>query len=220
MTLNVNNTAMSLVNVNGTRMEVVNVNGTEVYRAEKGNVTLVSVDSLSFSPGLEDINRHFVLVGVNFSGNAFGGQPVPTVNGIGCNSIVNAVGNGGGDGGIAGIFTVKIPTGTGTFTIGNSGSFRLSVYRVTGCFSMATALTASTGGGSYNGSANGCFFGASVSNFSNAPTPTPNSAGLVYGYPNVAGTTAASNTTTGPIQSVGLGGNQINAGATFAYDLF
>jgi hypothetical protein len=220
MPLNVNGTAMTLVNANGTRMSVVNVNGTEVYRAENGNVTFVGT-GYSFNPGIEDANRHFVLVGGTFSGSALGGQPVPTVNGISCNSIQNNVGNGFGDGGIAGIFTVKIPTGTGTFSIGNVANYQFVIYRVTGIFSMASALTASAGGGTYSSSANGCFFGSSVQNFGNAPVPSPNSSGLAFS--GVFGrdvSIAASNTTTGPTQSVSLGGNQVNAGATFAYDLF
>lgn len=221
MPINVNSTGMSIVNVNGTRMSVVNVNGTEVYRAQGGgNITAVSAGTTTFDPGVEDANRHFVLVGGRFSGSALPGQPVPTVNGVSCATIQNNVGNGFGDGGIAGIFTIKIPTGTGTFTIGNVGTYLFVVYRVTGIFSMTSALTASSGGGTYNSSANGCFFGVSVQNFGNAPVPSPNSAGLAFS--GVFGrdvSIAASNTTTGPTQSVSLGGNQINAGATFAYDL-
>lgn len=220
MTLRVNDTEMSLVYADGTRMSVVNVDGTEVYRAENGNVTFLGT-GYSFNPGVEDINRHFVLVGGTFSGSALPGQPVPTVNGISCNSIQNNVGNGFGDGGIAGIFTVKIPTGTGTFTIGNVSNYQFAIYRVTGIFSMATALTASSGGGTYSSSANGCFFGVSVQNFGNAPVPSPNSSGLAFsGIFGRDVSIAASNTTTGPTQSVSLGGNQINAGATFAYDLY
>ena len=223
MTLNVNGTGMSVVNVNGTRMSVVNVNGTEIYRAENGNVTLAGY-GYSFPAGVEDENRHFVLVGARFSGSALGTQPIPTVNGASCTEIANYVGNGGGDGGVAGIFTIKIPTGTGTFTIGNVSSYQFAIYRVTGCFSMASALTASSGGGSYTSSANGCFFGASVSNFSQPPAPTPNSTGLLVNYYAISGQDggymAASNVTTGPTQSVSLGGSQINAGATFAYDLY
>jgi len=224
MTLNVNSTEMTVVNVNGTRMSVVNVNGTEVYRAENGNVTLAGFYTSSFDPGPEDINRHFVLVGARFSGSALGTQPVPTVNGVFCNTIQNNVGNGFGDGGVAGIFTIKIPTGTGTFTIGNISSYAFAIYRVTGIFSMASALTASAGGGTYSSSSNGCFFGASVSNFAQPPAPSPNSSGLLVNGFAIEGAgggyMAASNTTTGPTQGVSLGGNQINAGATFAYDLF
>ena len=223
MTLNVNGSPMSLVNVNGTRMEVVNVNGTEVYRAENGNVTLAGT-GYSFNAGVEDINRHFVLVGGRFSGGALGTQPIPTVNGSPCTQIANYVGNGGGDGGVAGIFTIKIPTGTGTFTIGNSTFFYYAIYRVTGCVAMTTPLTVSAGGGTYNSSSHGCFFGTSVSNFAQPPAPTPNSSGLAVNFYAQVGASggyiAASNTTTGPTQGVGLGGNQINAGATFAYDLF
>lgn len=220
MPLNVNGTEMSIVRVDNTRMERVFVNGTKVYQALNGNVTLAGI-GYSFDAGEEDANRHFVLVGGVFSGGALGQQPVPTVNGVSCVSIQNNVGNGFGDGGAAGIFTIKIPTGTGTFSIGNVSSFNFVIYRVTGCFSMTSALTASSGGGSYNATNNGCFFGVSVQNFGNAPVPSPSSSGLAFS--GVFGrdvSIAASNTTTGPTQSVSLGGNQINAGATFAYDLF
>ena len=85
---------------------------------------------------------------------------------------------------------------------------------------MTSPLSASTGGGTYNGSAHGCFFGISLSNFSGAPTPSPSTPSLNVNFGADAGNMTASNTTTGPTQSVYLGGNQINAGATFAYDLF
>jgi hypothetical protein len=221
MALTLNGTEMTEVNLNGTRMEIVNINGTEVYRAAaSGDVTYIGT-GYSFDPGVEDINRHFVLVGGVFSGFALPGQPVPTVNGVSCSSIQNNVSLAGGDGGAAGIFTIKIPTGTGTFTIGNVANYNFVIYRVTGIFSMATALDSSSGGGTYNSSANGCFFGVTVQNFGDAPVPSPNSAGLAFS--GVFGrdvSIAASNTTTGPTQSVSLGGSQINAGATFAYDLF
>jgi hypothetical protein len=226
MTLNVNGTAMSLVNVNGTRMQVVNVNGTEVYRAENGDVTMIYTGgpSGSFSPGAEDENRHFVYVGLRFSGSALGSPTTPTINGTTPTTIITAVGNGGGDGGMVGIYTIKIPTGTAniSFSQGGNAFTYAAIYRVTGCVSMTSALAASSGGGTYGSSANGCFFGASVSNFSLPPSfPSPNSSGLLVTF-NAAdgGRIAASNTTTGPTQSVSLSGNQINCGATFGYDLF
>lgn len=223
MTLNVNGTEMSLVYANGTRMSVVNVNGTEVYRAENGNVTLAGT-GYSFDPGVEDINRHFVLVGARFSGSALSQQPVPYVNGSPCTTIQNNVGNGGGDGGVAGIFTIKIPTGTGTFTITNSTFFYYAIYRVTGIYSMTSALSSGSGSGTYNSSSNGCFFGATLSNFAQPPTATPNSSGLTVNFFAQVGASGgvctASNSTTGPTQYVYLGGNQVNAGAIFAYDLY
>jgi len=228
MTLNVNGTAMSLVNVNGTRMSVVNVNGTEVYRAENGNVTMIYTGgpSGSFSPGAEDINRHFVYVGLRFSGSALGSPTTPTINGTSPTTIITAVGNGGGDGGMVGIYTIKIPTGTAniSFSQGGNAFTYAAIYRVTGISSMTSALAAfNTGGTStQTSSANGCFFGASVSNFSLPPSyPSPNSSGLLVTF-NAAdgGRIAASNVTTGPTQSVSLSGNQINCGAIFGYDLY
>jgi hypothetical protein len=217
---------MARVNVNGTRMSVVNVNGTEVYRAENGNVTMIYTGgpSGSFSPGAEDINRHFVYVGLRFSGSALGSPTTPTINGTSPTTIITAVGNGGGDGGMVGIYTIKIPTGTANISFSQGGNVftYAAIYRVTGCFSMTSALTASSGGGTYNSSSNGCFFGASVSNFSLPPSfPSPNSSGLLVTF-NAAdgGRIAASNVTTGPTQGVSLSGNQINCGATFGYDLF
>lgn len=229
MTLNVNSTEMSVVNVNGTRMEVVNVNGTEVYRAQNGNVTLLGNAVTSFTNTTEDLNRHFVLVGSNFSGSNFGTPPVPTINGTSCAVIQNVVFNNG-DGGVAGIFTFKAPTGS-SFSIGNVGIYSsFTVYRVIGCTSMllADALFSGQRGagqtpnnitGAKTSSANGCFFAAAVSNFSNAPQPSPNSSGLSYNAGG-SGHRAASNTTTGPTQTVSIAGDQANVGAIFAYTLF
>lgn len=228
MALTLNGTDMSQVYLNGTRMEVVNINGTEVYRAENGNVTLVGTaygSNYTFDPGIEDVNRHFVLVGERFSGSALSTQPIPYVEGIECSVIENRVGNGGGDGGVAGIFTVKIPTGTGTFTITNSVYMYYAIYRVTGIVDMTTALMSSGSGGTYTSSSHGCFFGATLSNFATPPIATPNSAGLTVNFRTLVsgdsgGISTASNITTGPTQTVTLGGNQVNAGATFAYDLY
>ena len=227
MPLNVNGTAMTLVNANGTRMSVVNVNGTEVYRAENGNVTMVYTGgpNASFSPGVEDVNRHFVVVGTRFSGSALGSPTTPTINGTSPTTIITAVGNGGGDGGMVGIYTIKIPTGTANITIAQGGNAftYVAVYRVTGIYSMTSALAAfNTGGTStQTSSANGCFFGASVQNFGKPPYPSPSISSLQYNTDNdTQGRMGATNATTGPTQVVTLGGNQINCGATFGYDLF
>jgi hypothetical protein len=219
MTLNVNDTEMSLVNVNGTRMEVVNVNGTEVYRAQNGNVTLAYAGGVSgsFSPGAEDVNRHFVVIGTLFLGT--GSRPVtaPLINGVATTQIVaNVV--GGSDFGSCGIFSIKAPTGTSSFTVSAPAFETATVYRVTGINSMASALSTGTSSGNATSSAKGCFFGASVGNFSLPPSPTPNSSGLAASY--VYGCAAASNVTTGPTQSVGLNGSQANCFAIFAYDIF
>ena len=160
----------------------------------------------------------------SFSGSALGTPTTPTINGTSPTTIITAVGNGGGDGGMVGIYTIKIPTGTSniSFSQGGNAFTYAAIYRVTGCFSMTSALTASSGGGTYNSSSHGCFFGASVSNFALPGSyPSPNSSGLLVTFnASDGGRIAASNATTGPTQSVSLSGNQINCGATFAYDLY
>lgn len=230
MTLNVNSTEMSLVNLNGTRMEVVNINGTEVYRAENGNVTMVytGAEDGTFSPGVEDVNRHFVLLGVRFSGDGLGNAATPTINGTSMTLITRGNSSFEDDGGITGIFTIKIPTGTGTFTVaqGSTAFNYIAIYRVTGIYEMTTSTVLSSQStrpsitGAETSSANGCFFGASVQNFGTPSFPTPNSTGLTYTAPSDQGRIAASNVTTGPTQTVSLNGTQINSFAIFGYDLF
>lgn len=227
MTLNVNGTAMNLVYANGTRMEIVRVNDTEVYRAQNGGVSMVytGVPNGNFNPGAEDLHRHFVVVGVRFSGDGLFQPTTPTINGTPMTLITRGSSGVADDGGITGIYTIKIPTGTGTFTVAQGGTAftYIALYRVTGIFAMTTALAAGTNsgaiGGSVASSANGCFFGASVSNFATPPFPSPNSAGLLYDVAS-QGRMAASNTTTGPTQAISLGGNQINSYATFGYNLY
>lgn len=227
MTLNVNGTAMSLVYADGTRMKVVNVNGTEVYRADTGNVTLVytGAPSGSFSPGGEDVNRHFVLVGTRFSGDPLSSPTTPTIGGTSMN-VISAGAASGADGGISGVYAIKIPTGTADITVAQTGTTfsNVAIYRVIGISEMtsATALSSGTSGSDITGaktsSANGCFFGAAVENFASPPTPTPNSTGLTYftTYTKMV----ASNTTTGPTQTVSVRGSQINSFAIFGYDLY
>ena len=228
MTINLNGTEISEVNLNGTRMEVVNINGAEVYRAENGDVTMVYTgqENGTFSPGVEDVNRHFVLVGARFSGDGLPLPTAPTINGTSMTLITRGSGSGGDDGGITGVYTIKIPTGTDTFTVAQSGTVfsYVAIYRVTGIFSMAAADALSSGSGNglsgaKTSSANGCFFGGSVSNFSTPSFPSPNSTGLTYTTPNYA-RIAASNATTGPTQTVSITGNQMNSFAIFGYDLY
>jgi len=230
MTLRVNDTEMSLVYANDTRMSVVNVNDTEVYRAENGNVTMVytGAEDGTFDPGVEDLNRHFVVVGVRFSGDPLGLPSTPTINGTSMTLITRGSGSAQDDGGITGIYTIKIPTGTGTFTVAQGGTVfnYIAIYRVTGIFSMTATddLSSGSSGSSITGgktsSANGCFFGASVSNFSTPSFPSPNSTGLTYTAPSNNGRIAASNVTTSPTQTVSLTGNQMNSYAIFGYDLY
>jgi len=228
MTLNVNSTEMSLVYANDTRMSVVNVNDTEVYRAENGNVTLVYTGSPNgtFSPGIEDLNRHFVVVGTRFSGSALSNPTTPTINGTSMTLITRGNSTDYDDGGITGIYTIKIPTGTGSFTIAQGGTafVGVAIYRVTGIYSMTSPLSQNSSSNSITGSqtssANGCFFGASVSNFATPAYPSPNSSGLLYDVGSNQGRMAASNTTTGPTQTVSLTGNQVNSFAIFGYDLY
>jgi hypothetical protein len=230
MTLNVNDTAMSLVYANDTRMSIVNVDGTEVYRAENGDVTMVytGAEDGTFDPGVEDVNRHFVLLGVRFSGDPLGQPTTPTINGTSMTLITRGSGVASDDGGISGVYTIKIPTGTGTFTVAQGGTVfnYVAIYRVTGIFEMTTSTVLSSGSsassitGGKTSSANGCFFGASVSNFATPSFPSPNSTGLTYTSPSNNGRIAASNVTTGPTQTVSLTGNQINSYAIFGYDLY
>ena len=230
MTINLNGTEISEVNLNGTRMEVVNINGTEVYRAENGDVTMVYTGGRNgtFSPGAEDVNRHFVLVGVRFSGDGLPQPTTPTINGTSMTLITRGSSGVGDDGGITGVYTIKIPTGTGNLTVAQGGTYfnYIAIYRVTGIYAMttSTALSYQTVGGAISGaktsSANGCFFGGSVTNFGTPSFPSPNSTGLTYTAPADQGRIAASRTTTGPTQTVSLNGNQINSYAIFGYDLY
>jgi hypothetical protein len=226
MTINVNSTEMSLVNVNGTRMSVVNVDGTEVYRAENGNVTLIyGGTGGSFDPGVEDVNRHFVAVCTRFSGSALGSPSAPSISGTTMNTITSGVGNGGGDGGITGIYTLKIPTGTSSLSISIASFTYVALYRVTGIASMTSAIAAGTSAGAISGSVassdNGCFFGASVQNFGKPSYPSPSISSLQFNTDNDAqGRMGATNDTTGSTQSINLDGNQINSYATFGYDLY
>jgi len=229
MAITLNGTDMSLVYVNGTRMSVVNINGTQVYGAANGNVTMIYTGGPNgtFSPGDEDANRHFVAVGTRFSGDGLGQPAAPTINGTAMTLITRGSSGVGDDGGITGIFTIKIPTGTGTFTIAQAAtSFTyIALYRVTGIFSMTTALASGTSNGAISGavtaSANGCFFGASVQNFGKPSYPSPSISSLQYNTDNdTQGRMGATNATTGPTQSISLNGNQINSYATFGYDLY
>lgn len=226
MTLNVNSTEMSLVYVNGTRMSVVNVNSTEVYRAENGNVTLVyGGTGGSFSPGVEDTNRHFVAACTRFSGSGLPYPSAPSINGVTMNTITAGVDNKLGDGGITGIYTLKIPTGTSSLSISIGIFTYVALYRVTGIYSMTSALASGTSGGAISGSvtasSNGCFFGASVQNFGKPSYPSPSIGSLQYNTDNdTQGRMGATNATTGPTQSISLDGNQINSYATFGYDLY
>jgi len=228
MAITLNGTDMSQVYLNGTRMSVVNINGTEAYRAANGDVTLVYTGGPSgtFSPGVEDANRYFVLVGAYFSSDPLPNPATPTINGVAMTTIVIG-NNSGADGGITGIYAIKIPTGTGTFTLAQPAQqlASIAIYRVTGISSMTTSTALSYGSsassitGAKTSSANGCFFGVSVSNFSTPAYPTPNSTGLLVAigsYERIA----ASNVTTGPTQTVSLTGNQINSYAIFGYDLY
>lgn len=229
MTINVNGNAMSVVNVNGTRMEVVNINDTEVYRAQNGNVTLVSANNSSFSPGAEDVNRHFVVLTSQFSGGGLPFPSVPSINGTATTQINADTSGAFDDGGTAGIYTIKIPTGTGTFTLSGGSGTPFTIYRVVGCASMNVGDAVSrqtnngvTGPGNVASPANGkgCFFGVAVGNFSTPPGITPTSAGLDPGYTENACRHTASNVVTANTQFINLNGNQISSFVIFPYTLF
>jgi len=219
MTISLNGTSMTEVYLNGTRMEIVNINGEEVYRAENGNVTLVSSGSNTFSPGAEDLNRHFVILSGRFTASTTSTGPVPTINGASGTTIKNAVDNSNDDGGRCGIFTFKIPTGTGTFTVANVDS-NFCVYKVTGITSMAAAFaTAQNSGGStisVTSPTNGCGFVVAVNNFGSVGALTGTDTDLRYnpGNPGFGANRAVTSGT-----HVFEGATQVNIAATFEYDL-
>jgi len=196
------------------------MNGTEVYRGENGNVSLVSRSDLTFSPGPEDVNRHFVVLSGLFSASAVSTGPVPIINGATGTTIKNVVDNGSDDGGRAGIFTFKIPTGTGTFTVTNVDP-RFCVYRVTGIPDMSTAFaTAQTGGSgdiNVNAPYRGCGFIVAVQNFGAVTSITGVDADLAY-FPGNPGF-GANKALSGGVQTYG-GKSQLNIAATFQYDFF
>jgi len=197
-----------------------------VSAAANGDVTMIYTGSGgSFNPGVEDINRHFVAVCTRFSGGGLPSPGAPLINGVTMTTITSGVGNGFGDGGITGIYTIKIPTGTSSLPISIDIFTYVALYRVTGIISMTTALASGTSAGAISGSvtssANGCFFGASVQNFAQPSYPSPSIVSLRYNTDGSnQGRMGATNATTGPTQSISLDGNQINSYATFAYDLF
>lgn len=220
MALNLNGTEMSEVYLNGTRMEVVNINGTEVYRAENGNVTLVSSGELTFLPGDEDVNRHFVILSGRFSSNALSTGPVPTLNGDVGSTIKNALDNGNDDGGRCGIFTFKIPTGTSVFTVDNVDS-QFCVYRVTGIVDMTTAFATAQNSGTstttVSSPTRGCGFVVAVKNFGSVGALSGTDADLQYnpGNPGFGANRAVDSGT-----QVFGGASQVNIAATFEYDLY
>ncbi len=226
MTINVNGVALDRVLVNGTRMERVYINGTQVYEAANGNVTQVFTGggSGSFSLGAEDLNRHFVLVGTQFSGSGLPLPSTPTVNGSSMSLITYGSSGNFDDGGVTGIYTIKIPTGTGTVSF-SAGSFGVvAIYRVTGCSQMTSPVSSGTTNGSlgsnYGSPSNGqgCCFVGTVGNFYNPAVPSPNSSGL--GYAGSFGAVSAANSVSANSQYVSTNGNQISSFAIFAYDLY
>lgn len=193
----------------------------------KGNVTLAgtgSGTSFTFVDNQEDANRHFVVVMARYSSGSTPAQNIPTINGIACQTITNIRSSVGAGSGTAGVYTLKMPTGTGVFTLaGLVSDLRIVVYRVTGCVSMAVPVGLSTSFGaaqSISSSSNGCFFGACVNEARDAPLPFPQSSGLTYIDTIFDNSIAASNATTGPTQVVSLTGDYLNVGATFAYDIY
>jgi hypothetical protein len=220
MPINFNNSSISRVVVNGTRMERVFVNGTQVLQELGPSVTLVASNSSSFNPGEEDENRHFVVVQGRFSSNALGGGPIPAINGTTCTTIMNIVDNSYDDGGRAGIFTIKIPTGTTTFTVSGTDE-RFVVYRVTGITSMtsafATAFTPGGGGTITVGSpSSGCGFVVAMRNFNNVGSISGTNADLTV--VNVNPGIGANRAVTSPTHTFG-GSTHTNIAATFAYNV-
>ena len=135
--------------VNNMRLEKVYVNNTLVFTQMNGAITMVATGNASgtFSPGEEDIDRHFVVVSGRFASGGLSIGPIPTINGISCTTILNDVDNGNDDGGRCGVFMIKIPTGESTFTISNADS-AFAVYRVVGMQNLTAFALASNSGGS------------------------------------------------------------------------
>jgi hypothetical protein len=219
MAINLNNSSILRVNYNNVRMEKVFINGVQVLEEMSGAVTLVSSNSTSFSPGAEDVNRHFVILSGRFSSNALGTGPVPTINSQSGTTILNQVNNQFNDGGRCGIFTFKIPTGTSTFTVENAGD-PFCVFRVVGVPSMTSAFaTAVNAGGPINvaspaSPAKGCGFVVAVNNFGSVGAISGTDSDLRYN-PGNPGFGANRNVTNG---THAFGGNsQMNIAATFQY---
>lgn len=168
MTAQFNGTSLTDVYFNGSRVESVVFNGTTVHNAKKGAVSYIMSGTGNFDPGEEDINRHFVVVQSEFSSGGLPDRPVPTINGTSMNTVANRTNYFYEDGHSVRISTLKIPTGTGTFTLANCSGLA-TLYRVVGIRDMSTAYstnyTEGSGGITMSTVNNGCSFVGYCNNF-------------------------------------------------------
>jgi hypothetical protein len=225
MSINTNNTDIREVYANGVRMEKVYFNDGVIHTKMNGAVTMVATGSgsASFASGEEDIDRHFVIVSGVFSSNGVGPSPVPIVNGTSCTTILNDVDNGNDDGGRCGVFTIKIPTGVGTFNVTNCDSV-FAVYRVVGINTMTAYSTAGNSGDSsisILAPAKGVTFAIGVRNFNTAVALSGTNGDLSYapGNPAVGG---VRNDYAAPT-AITIGNanySQMMRAVSFAYDVY
>lgn len=168
MTAQFNGTSLTDVYFNGTRAESVVFNGTTVHNAKAGATSFIMNGTGSFSPGEEDVNRHFVVIQSEFSSGGLPDRPVPTINGVSMNTVANRTNYFYEDGHSVRITTLKIPTGTGTFTLANC-SGHTTLFRVVGIRDMSTAYSTNysegSGGLSVSTSSHGCSFIGFCNNF-------------------------------------------------------
>lgn len=231
MTLEFNSTAMSDVYFNGTRMESVVFNGTTTHNAKNGAVTsaanddvMVASDSLVFSPGEEDVNRHFVVVQSQFSSGALSDRPVPQLGGVSMSTVFNRTNYFYDDGHSVRISVLKVPTGTSDITLTNCNGC-VSVFRVVGIADMttpyATAYTEGGSGVSVNTATHGCTFLGFVCNFGNVGSVITNT-DYVFS-PNVKGNASDFQTTGGSITYTATNRTDflgLAAGVSFSYDFY
>jgi hypothetical protein len=149
-------------------MQSVVFNGTTVFNAKNGGTSFIMNGTGAFNPGEEDLTRSFVVVQSDFSGDALPECPVPTINGTSMTSLLSRTSYYSDDGHALRITALKIPTGTGTFTLANCRGLT-TLFRVVGITNISTAYSTNyaegVGGISVNTATNGCAFVAFCNNF-------------------------------------------------------
>lgn len=224
MSIKLNNVNATDVFFNGTRMESVQFNGSTIHNAKNGNVSLARTGAGSFSPGEEDVNRHFVVIQTQFSSSSLPNRPIPTLDGSSMLTVFNRTNYFYDDGHSVRISTIKLPTGTANVTVADTDGFVL-VFRVVGCSSMATPFastyTEGSAGVTLNTPTNGCSFLGFVHNFSGAGSTITNcdysagSSGILVEGADFQTTGGNISYTASYSSFFGLA-----AGVSFAYDYF
>lgn len=225
MTISANNTEIDDIYYNGIRAQEVFINDQIIYRKMNGSVSMVWTGSGSgtFTVGLEDRARHFIVVSGAFSANGLSTGPIPKINGITCNTIFNDVDNGNNDGGRCGVFAIKIPDGVGTFSITNTDSVA-AVYQVYGINALTAYATAANSGGSsisILAPAKGVTFTIGVRNFNTAVALANTDTDLRYA-PNNPSIGATRNNYASPT-TITIGSadySQMMRSVSFAYDYY